>query len=158
MLFTKFFSKMVLFSKFCTIQSTKSNSATIQPPKPNSRNSRQVEISSMNCSNLFNLGFKGCFSKLKNRLGTGSEQCHQWVALMTDGATGGCWLCKEGWVCAREKLRQPSNTKHFTSSMLTFTGQLKNGFSLTNILQQNKHRKMMKMFSRKYFTTKQMEC
>ena len=30
--------------------------------------------SSMNCSNLFNLSFEGCFSKLKNWVGTGSER------------------------------------------------------------------------------------
>ena len=34
--------------------------------------------SSMNCSNLFNLGFEGHFSKLKNRVGTGSEREMWW--------------------------------------------------------------------------------
>ena len=48
--------------------------------------------------------------------------------------------------------------KHFTTFCLEFESSLKIFHNWPNILLQNKHGKMCKMFYWKYITSKQMEC
>ena len=64
----------------------------------------------MNYSNLFNLGFEGCFSKLKNRVGTGCEREMWWErdAVVERGMR---WETNKSikWERGRERERESEN-------------------------------------------------